>query len=154
MEDEEKLPLGILSDEIEGFKINWMTLWDGDNTSNVFWKAENWDMDIVERTETFSARILDCWCVSRQINFTSLKPIQHLNLIQNVYLFGNLIEVWKFPIGFVMPLTTNEVEQVILASDPEEMISQDVLSGNLVIETLFLTGEKPVYRSWITVIYE
>lgn len=75
MEEEDNLPLGILSDELQGFWINWMTLRDGDNVSDVFWKTENWDMSDVEWTETFDAWILDCWCVSRQINFTSQKPI-------------------------------------------------------------------------------
>ena len=55
MEEEENLPLGILSDELQGFRINWMTLRDGDNVSDVFWKTENWDMSNVERTEKFDA---------------------------------------------------------------------------------------------------
>ena len=64
-----------------------------------------------------------------------------------MYLYGNKIEMWRFDIGFVMPGTTNTIEQIILAADPEEMIPKEVLSGNLVIETMFLTGERPVYRS-------
>ena len=50
---------------IDGFKINWMTLKDGDNPSRVFWRTDEWDMKQEEREETFDAEILKCSCITR-----------------------------------------------------------------------------------------
>jgi len=58
MEDEEGY--GALSSEMDGFSINWMTLRDGENVSRVFWKADNWDMNLKEKDEVLNAEILGC----------------------------------------------------------------------------------------------
>lgn len=52
-----------------------------------------------------------------------------------------------------MPKTQNSWEQIIHA-DTEGMIPAEVLSGNLIVETLFISGEYVVHRSDYRVFYE
>lgn len=67
---------------------------------------------------------------------------------------GNLIEEFSFKFGFVMPNSTNNWDQLIEAADEADMIPFEVLSGNLVMETVFTSGEEVLYRSKITVLYK
>ena len=67
---------------------------------------------------------------------------------------GNVIEEWDFKFGFVMPGSTNNWEQIIDAADKEEMIPADVLSGNMIIQTYFYSGDNLIHTTKMTVIYE
>jgi len=87
-DEEDGLGYGALSPEMEGFRINWMTLWDGENPARVFWRTDSWDMNVEMRDETFDADILKCACISRQIDFTSMHAIQKFKIMQKVYLHG------------------------------------------------------------------
>ena len=74
--------------------------------------------------------------------------------MQQISLFGNVIEEWDFKFGFVMPGSTNNWEQTIDAAEKEDMIPADVLSGNMVVETFFYSKEDIIHRTRMTVIYE
>ena len=67
---------------------------------------------------------------------------------------GNVIEEWDFKFGFVMPGSTNTWENVIDAADKDEMIPAEILSGNMIVETLFYAKDEIVHSNKMTVIYE
>lgn len=54
-----------------------------------------------------------------------------------------VIERLDFDFGFVIPGSTNSWDQIIEA-DVDQVMSAEVLSGNLVVDTLFLSGEDKI----------
>ena len=62
------------------------------------------------------------------------------------------MEEWPFYFGFVMPSTTNTWENIIEA-DRANMMPSSMLSGNIVIETIFFNGADIVSRSKVRVFY-
>ena len=62
------------------------------------------------------------------------------------------MEEWPFFFGFVMPSTTNTWENIIEA-DGANMMPASLLSGNIVIETIFFNGHDIVSRSKVRVYY-
>ena len=81
--------------------------------------------------------ILGSSAVSREIVFSSQQQIRNFNIKQRVFLHEELVEYFEFKFGFVIPGSTNSWQQVISA-DTSNMMDPDVLSGHLVVETLFL----------------
>ena len=65
---------------------------------------------------------------------------------------GKLMEEWPFYFGFVMPSTTNTWENIIEA-DRANMMPASMLSGNIVIETIFFNGTEIVSRSKVRIFY-
>ena len=63
-----------LNNIINGFKINWMQMRDGE-TGNVLWQTDSWDNSLLERDEHFPKELLQCRSVYRQINFSSVEKI-------------------------------------------------------------------------------
>ncbi|CAI2383690.1 unnamed protein product [Moneuplotes crassus] len=137
---------------MEGFKINWMKMKDAE-TQKLLWECQEWDHNC-ELTERFPKEILECKCVSLEINFSSRDKIENFRIIQKVSLMGNVIEEWDFKFGFVMPSSVNNWEQIIDAADKEEMIPAEILSGNMVVQTYFYSGEEVIHTTKMTVIYE
>ena len=90
-----------------GFKINQMQMKDGDN-GKVMWESKNWDLNILTRTEKITKDLLKCKTIIRNVNFSSVEPIQDLELVQNFYLMGELLESCRFKFGFVIPNSTND----------------------------------------------
>ncbi|RHY27139.1 hypothetical protein DYB32_007017 [Aphanomyces invadans] len=94
--------------------------------------------------------ILQCSSVSREINFSSTEEIKAFRLEQRVFFNGQCLEEWLFSFGFVIPHSTNTWQQSIDAAGPDAMLSADVISGNLTIETAFYDASvliaKTVYR--------
>ena len=74
--------------------------------------------------------------VANMIVFSTKEKIDNLNLMQNMYLCGEKIETLRFDFGFVIPGSTNSWEQTIVA-DEGHVMPADILSGNLVCETIF-----------------
>ena len=142
-----------LNNIINGFKINWMQMRDGES-GNVLWQTDSWDNSLLERDEHFPKELLQCRSVYRQINFSSVEKIQDFEIRQKVYLGPMMIEEWNFHFGFVMPNSTNTWEQIIDAAEPDEMLTPDQLNGNMKIETLFYDGSEQIYRSVMRVFYE
>lgn len=141
-----------MSQAFAGFTINSIRMKDFE-TGEVLWKYDNWDLD-----STVEARvpksILNCRAVARLINFSSVNEINQLTLIQKVKLSEMVIEEWRFEFGFVIPNSTNTWEQVIYAAKPEEMLPAEILSGNVLIETIFLQGDDVVHTSSVRVFYD
>ncbi len=153
-----KLALGVANDHsakkiMEGFSINWMSMKDASN-GQVMWHCGTWDNTVLEKTETFPQALLRCSAVTREINFSSKEEIKDFQLVQRVWLMDNVIEEWNFKFGFVIPNSTNTWEQTIQAAAPEEMLPIEVINGNVVIETVFLTKGIVVYRSKLRIKYE
>lgn len=134
-QDGETELMGVLSPLMQGFRINSMSLRDGNDKANVFWLRENWNLEEAEKTETFDSKILECSTISRTINFTSPKEIKNFKISQKIYLMGNQIEQWHFDFGLVIPGSTNDWEQTIEAAEKQDMIPAEVLSGNMMVET-------------------
>ena len=63
--------------------------------------------------------------------------LDDLELIQNFYLMGELLETSRFKFGFVTPGSTNDWEQIIEAKE-DGVLPAEILSGKLHVETLFL----------------
>ncbi len=134
----------------EGFKINWMKMKDG-TKGNTLWECKNWDIDLKTKTEKLPKEILQCKEVVREINFSSIEKITNLECVQNFYLKGELVESSRFVFGFVIPNSTNNWEQVIEARD--EMIPYQILSGNLIVETIFLHNGILISKNNVLIYY-
>ena len=141
-----------MSELFSGFQISSIKMQDYE-TKQVLWKHESWDFSSM--IEAYIPKeILKCKAVAREIIFSSAHEIEALSLLQEVKLNGVTIEEWRFDFGFVIPNSQNAWEQVIYASDPEDMLPAEILSGNIVIETTFLQGKTPIHKSSVRVYYE
>lgn len=60
---------------------------------------------------------------------------------------------WFFTFGFVMPNSTNSWQQTIDAAAPEEMLSAEALSGNVVFETSFYDGDEFMCKNSVRIYY-
>ena len=67
--------------------------------------------------------------------------IEDFRLEQRVHFEGVCIEEWFFKFGYVIAGSTNTWQQVIEAAPKEQMISSEVLSGNVIFETVFFDGK-------------
>lgn len=134
----------------QGFKINSMKMKDG-NGGTCMWECKDWDLNIESREENLPKEILECLEVIREIKFSSKEPIENLELLQNFYLKDELIESSRFYFGFVIPNSTNNWEQIIEAK--EEMIPYYILSGNLRVETMFLSNGEIICRNNVIIYY-
>lgn len=136
----------------QGFKINFLKMKD-DSNGDVLWETTDFDLLDSEKMEDLPKEILDCQGIVREINFSCKEKIFDLELIQNFYLLGELIETARFYFGFVIPGSTNNWEQVVEAKAPEEMLSYEQLSGNLVVEIIFLSKGELIIRNRIIINY-
>jgi retinal rod rhodopsin-sensitive cGMP 3',5'-cyclic phosphodiesterase subunit delta len=134
----------------EGFKINFMSMKDSTN-GNVFWQVDDWNLQDEIKEETLPKELLECKEITREVNFSSKSAIENLELIQNFYLYNELIESSRFFFGFVIPDSTNNWEQVIEAK--EDVIPYQILSGNLIVETVFLTNGNVISRNKVKIFY-
>ena len=134
----------------DGFKINSMKMKDGRN-GQVLWECKEWDLKNENKSENLPKELLQCGEVTREINFSSIEPIENFELVQNFYLGGELIESSRFYFGFVIPNSTNNWEQMIEAK--EEMVPYSVLSGNLNAETIFLSNGHVIAKNNILIFY-
>jgi retinal rod rhodopsin-sensitive cGMP 3',5'-cyclic phosphodiesterase subunit delta len=147
--DAEKEQIDRIEKIREGFRINWMKMKDV-STGKVMWECKGYDLS-KNNQENLPKEILDCPEIVREINFSSKEVIENLELIQNFYLSGELIESSRFLFGFVIPNSTNNWEQIIEAKG--EMIPHYILSGNLNVETIFTTNGNIIANNMITIYY-
>lgn len=141
-----------MSDAFSGFSINSIRMKDSE-TGKVLWDHDHWDLNSVVEAH-IPKSILTCKAVAREINFSSVNQINSLSLLQKVKLSGQVIEEWSFDFGFVIPNSSNSWEQVIYAAKPEEMLPAEMLSGNIVIETIFYQGQEPIHTSTVRLFYD
>ena len=107
-------------------------------------------------------KILKCRAVSREINFSSIEPMEKFrieqkvcqesaliqsNLCSQVLFKGRCLEEWNFEFGFVIPNSTNTWQSLIEAAPESQMMPANVLTGNVVIETVFYDGDLMVSTS-------
>lgn len=135
-----------------GFKINFMKMKNGD-TGECLWECKEYNLDKQDGSENLPKEILQCESVNREINFSSVHSIDNLELVQNFYLNDEVIESSRFQFGFVIPNSTNNWEQIIEAKSAEEMIPYEVLSGNLVVETIFITCGTVIIKNRVRIFY-
>ena len=135
----------------KGFKVNHMQMKNGEN-GEVMWEVKSWDLTKDTHTENITKEILKCKKVIRNVNFSSEEKIDQLELVQNFYLMGELIETCRFKFGFVIPGSTNDWEQIMMARE-DGVLPAEVLSGKLYVETLFLIQGKVLYQNRILIYY-
>ncbi|TNV75445.1 hypothetical protein FGO68_gene17304 [Halteria grandinella] len=137
----------------DGFKIISMKMKNA-ATGEVLWQCDDWNLREGEVKDVrFPKKILECSEVSRELVFQSGEEIKYFQLLQRIKFHGQEIESLYFRFGFVIPGSTNSWDQVIYA-DTEGMMPAEVLSGNLVVETLFMSGDTVVHRSFYRIFYE
>jgi retinal rod rhodopsin-sensitive cGMP 3',5'-cyclic phosphodiesterase subunit delta len=143
----------------EAFRLVSMQMHDGE-TGKVMWDSRednHWRADTIfsdeEQEAHIPASILKCRAVARTIEFYSRDLLNDFSLSQHVYLGEDLIEAWDFHFGFVIPGTTNSWQNTIDA-DTDDMIPADLLSGNLVIHTRFLDGDRVISASKVRIFYD
>jgi retinal rod rhodopsin-sensitive cGMP 3',5'-cyclic phosphodiesterase subunit delta len=142
---------------LAGFRITGMTMRDADTGEELWESREVWGPETLgagarEVEAHVPARLLQCAAVSREITFASEAAIQNFRLVQNVLLAGTQVEQWVFNFGFVIPNSVNTWSQVIESAD--EMLPVEVLSGNVVIESLFYDGDQLVNKSYVRIFYD
>ena len=135
----------------EGFTVNYMQMRDG-SKGRVMWEVKSWDLKKPNHTENITKDLLKCKIITRNINFSSKEAIEDLELVQNFYLMGELFESSKFKFGFVIPGSTNDWEQIIMAKE-DGVLPAEVLSGKLRVETYFLMKGKVLYKNKLLIYY-
>lgn len=140
-------------DILKGFQVNWMNLRDAD-TGKILWQGND---DLSQPGEEHEARvpkkILKCRAVSREINFSSVEPMEKFRLEQRVLYRGRCLEEWHFEFGFVIPNSNNTWQSLIEAAPESQMMPARVLNGNVVIETKFFDGDLEVSTSTVRLYY-
>jgi len=130
-----------------------MNLRDAD-TGKILWQGND---DLSEPESEHEARvpkkILKCRAVSREINFTSVEPMEKFRLEQKVLFKGRCLEEWNFDFGFVIPNSTNTWQSLIEAAPESQMMPAKVLNGNVVIETQFFDADLLVSTSKVRLYY-
>jgi len=140
-------------DILSGFRVNWMNLRDAD-TGKILWQGNT---DLAAGDEVHEARvpkkILKCRAVSRELNFSSIEPMEKLRLDQKVLFKGKCLEEWNFDFGFVIPNSTNTWQSLIEAAPESQMMPAKVLNGNVIIETDFFDGDLLISNSKVRLFY-
>lgn len=72
-------------------------------------------------------KILQSRVVSREINFSSVEPMERFRLEQKVMFKGRNLEEWNFEFGFVIPNSTNTWQSQFLAAPESQMMPANVL---------------------------
>jgi len=138
---------------LSGFRVNWMNLRDAD-TGKILWQG---NQDLSQAENEHEARvpkkILKCRAVSRELNFSSIEPMEKLRLEQKVLFKGKCLEEWSFEFGFVIPNSTNTWQSLIEAAPESQMMPAKVLNGNVIIETDFFDGDLFICNSKVRLYY-
>jgi len=138
---------------LQGFRINWMKLRDSD-TGKVLWEGnEDLSLPDLEHEARVPKIVLQCRAVSREINFSSVEPMEKFRIEQKVLFKGRCIEEWRFEFGFVIPNSTNTWQNLIEAAPESQMMPANILNGNIVIETKFFDDDFLVSTSNVRVFY-
>ena len=135
----------------KGFRVNHMQMKNGEN-GEVMWEVNSWDLNKESHTENITKELLKCKRIIRNVNFSSDEKIDELELVQNFFLMGELFETSRFKFGFVIPGSTNDWEQIMIAKE-DGVLPAEVLSGKLQVETLFLIQGKVLYKNKILIYY-
>jgi len=138
---------------LQGFRVNWMKLKDADS-GEVIWEVhEDLSLPGQEHEARIPKTVLQCRAVSREINFSSVEPMEKFRVEQKVLFKGRCIEEWIFDFGFVIPHSTNTWENLIEAAPESQMMPANILNGNIVIETRFFDDDFLIATSNVRVYY-
>jgi retinal rod rhodopsin-sensitive cGMP 3',5'-cyclic phosphodiesterase subunit delta len=74
-------------------------------------------------------------------------------LRQTFLLNEHCIEEWFFTFGYVIPNSTNTWQQVIKSAGKGKMMSPEILSGNVIIDTKFYDEESVIFENRMRVYY-
>ena len=121
-------------------------------TGEVMWEVKSWDLTKKTHKINLTKELLKCKRIIRNVNFSYEEKIDELELVQNFYLMGELFESSRFRFGFVIPGSTNDWEQIIVAKE-DGVLPAEILSGKLQVETLFLMQGKALYKNKIHIYY-
>ncbi|XP_065220091.1 retinal rod rhodopsin-sensitive cGMP 3',5'-cyclic phosphodiesterase subunit delta [Planococcus citri] len=146
--------MGSKANEIlSGFQVNWMNIRDAE-TGTLLWQSnEDLSFPDKEHEARVPKKILKCKAVSREINFTSVEPMEKLRLEQKILFKGRYLEEWYFEFGFVIPNSTNTWQSIIEAAPESQMMPANVLNGNVVIETSFYDDDLLISTSKLRLFY-
>ena len=140
-------------DILKGFHVNWMNLRDAD-TGKILWQGnEDLSLPEAEHEARVPKNILKCRAVSREINFSSIEPMEKFRLEQKVLYRNRCLEEWNFEFGFVIPNSTNTWQSLIEAAPESQMMPARVLTGNVTIETSFYDDDLLVSTSKVRLFY-
>ena len=135
----------------KGFRVNHMQMKNGEN-GEVMWEVKSWDLTKEQHTENITKELLKCKRIIRNVNFSSDEKIDELELVQNFYLMAEFFETSRFKFGSVIPGSTNDWEQIMIAKE-DGVLPAEVLSGKLQVETLFLIQGRVLYKNRILIYY-
>ncbi|KAJ8874751.1 hypothetical protein PR048_025617 [Dryococelus australis] len=138
---------------LKGFQVNWMNLRDADS-GKILWQGySDVSLPTIEHEARVPKTILQCRAVSREINFSSVEPMEKFRLEQKVLFKGRCLEEWFFEFGFVIPNSTNTWQSLIEAAPESQMMPAHVLNGNVVIETKFFDDDLLISTSNVRLYY-
>jgi len=140
-------------DILNGFKVNWMNLRDADNGVIIWEESTDLSKPDKEHEARVPKSILKCRAVSREINFSSIEPMEKFRLEQRVLFKGKCLEEWFFEFGYVIPNSTNTWQSLIEAAPESQMMPANVLNGNVIIETKFFDDDLLVSTSKVRLFY-
>lgn len=141
------------SEILSGFQVNWMNIRDAE-TGKILWQSnEDLSFPDKEHEARVPKNILKCKAVSREINFSSVEPMEKLRLEQKILFKGRYLEEWYFEFGFVIPNSTNTWQSIIEAAPESQMMPANILNGNVVIETTFYDDELLISTSKLRLYY-
>ncbi|KAK7573923.1 hypothetical protein V9T40_011114 [Parthenolecanium corni] len=141
------------SEILSGFQVNWMNIRDAE-TGSILWQSnEDLSFPDKEHEARVPKEILKCKAVSREINFSSVEPMEKLRLEQKILFKGRYLEEWFFEFGFVIPNSTNTWQSIIEAAPESQMMPANVLNGNVVIETSFYDDDLLISTSKLRLYY-
>ncbi|KDR11087.1 Retinal rod rhodopsin-sensitive cGMP 3',5'-cyclic phosphodiesterase subunit delta [Zootermopsis nevadensis] len=132
-------------DILKGFQVNWMNLRDAD-TGKILWQL-NEDLSVpeIEHEARVPKRVLKCRAVSREINFSSVEPMEKFRLEQKVLFKGRCLEEWFFEFGFVIPNSTNTWQSLIEAAPESQMMPANVLNSSGSVVQISLKNQQISY---------
>ncbi|ORZ37971.1 retinal rod rhodopsin-sensitive cGMP 3',5'-cyclic phosphodiesterase subunit delta-like protein [Catenaria anguillulae PL171] len=136
-------------------RVNSITLKNPKN-GKVIWQGDDWaDAFHGEVKASIPKLVLTQPAVAREINFTNLlpAPIQHLRLVQNVYMNDELVEETEYEFGFVIPMSTNSWESVIESEGAGKEMVAMIVKSKVVLETVFYDGERELSKCRVQLCY-
>lgn len=140
-------------DILSGFRVNWMSLREVDTGKLLWQNTDDLSQPDVEHEARVPKNILNCRAVSREINFSSIEPLENFRLEQKVLFKGRALEEWTFDFGFVIPNSTNTWQSIIEAAPESQMMPAQILNGNVTIETKFYDDNLLVSTSKVRLFY-
>ncbi|KAI3386517.1 hypothetical protein SNEBB_006051 [Seison nebaliae] len=135
------------------FVLNLMILRNVDSGQVLWQSTQDFSLTDVEHEARIPKSILKCRTVSREVNFTSKRKMNHFRLEQRVFFKESCVEEWFMSFGFVIPGSTNTWQSTLEAAAPNQMIPASLLSGNVVIETKFFDDKEEISCSRVRIFY-